>query len=84
MAGGKARPKKDLMLKVSGGQMVKTGQILSRGMSAYKAGGNVKGLGTLYALCEGKVYFSKKKTSRGRLRTFINVLPVEKKGEPKE
>lgn len=82
MTGGFSRPKKDLMLKVSGGQCVKTGQILSRGMSAYRAGSNVKGIGTLYALCDGEVYFSKKKTSHGRVRTFINVLPAKKKEEP--
>ena len=75
MTGGKSRPKKDKSIKVSGGQTVKTGQILLRGMSTYKAGLNVKGLGTLYALCSGKVYFSRKKTGRARPRTFINILP---------
>ena len=77
MAGGKARPKKDKMLKVSGGQIVKTGQILIRGFSTYKAGKNVKGLDPFMALCPGKIYFSKKKTPHGRVRTFINILPVE-------
>jgi len=75
MAGGKSTPKKDKALKVSNGQLIKTGQILSRGMNSYKAGVNVKGLGSLHALCSGKVYFSKKKTSHGRVRTFINILP---------
>lgn len=78
MTGGKSRPKKDKAIKVSGGQMVKTGQILLRGMSTYKAGKNVKGLDTLHALCNGKVYFSKKKTSHGKARTFINILPAPK------
>ena len=75
MAGGKARPKKDKMLKVSGGQRVKTGQIIARGMNVYKAGKNVQGLNTLTSLCPGKVVFAKKKTSHGRVRTFVNVIP---------
>ncbi len=73
MAGGKSTPKKDKKLKVSSGQAVKTGQILLRGMDIYKAGRNVKGLGTLFALCPGKIYFTRKKTSHGKFRTFINI-----------
>lgn len=75
MTGGFSRPKKDKSIKVSSGQIVKTGQILCRGLSTYKAGSNAAGLDTLYALCRGEVYFSKKKTSHGKVRTFINVLP---------
>jgi len=81
MTGGKSRPKKDKALKVSGGQLVKAGEILSRGFSTYKAGANVKGLDTLYALCPGKIYFSTRKTSHGKVRTFINVLPTEEKSK---
>jgi ribosomal protein L27 len=76
MAGGKATPKKDVSVKVSSGQLVKTGQILVRGLSTYKAGVNVRGLATIYALCNGKVSFSKKKTPHGKMRTFVNVLPA--------
>ncbi|HTY44704.1 MAG TPA: 50S ribosomal protein L27 [Patescibacteria group bacterium] len=75
MAGGKATPKKDKGVKVSSGQLVKTGQILIRGLSTYKAGRNVRGLATIYSLCSGKVSFSKKKTPHGQMRTFVNVLP---------
>lgn len=75
MTGGKSTPKKDKANKVSNGMLVKTGQILVRGMSFYKAGANVKGLNTLQALCPGKIYFSKRKTSHGRVRTFINIKP---------
>jgi len=75
MAGGKATPKKDAGIKVSSGQPVKTGQILLRGLTTYKAGKNVKGLSTLFALCPGKIYFSRKKTSHGKFRTFINIMP---------
>ena len=78
MTGGKSTPKKDKAIKVSQGMPVKTGQILVRGVGTYKAGVNVKGLDTLYALCPGKIYFSKKKTSHGKVRTFINISPIKK------
>jgi ribosomal protein L27 len=76
MAGGKSTPKKDTAIKVCGGELVKTGQILIRGINRYKAGRNVKGLGTMYAVCSGKVSFTRRKTSHGQPRTFINVVPV--------
>ena len=79
MIGGFSRPKKDKAVKVSCGELVKTGQILTRGMPNYKAGINVKGLDTLFALCPGKVYFTKKKTSHGKFRTFVNVEPTGEK-----
>jgi ribosomal protein L27 len=78
MTGGFSTPKKDKMAKVSDGQPVKTGQILVRRMPAYKAGVNVEGQGVLFALCNGKVSFTKKKTSHGRPRTFVNVIPDKK------
>jgi ribosomal protein L27 len=77
MAGGKSTPKKDKKIKVSNGQTVKTGQILVRGVDTYKAGVNVRGLGSVYALCAGKIYFTRKKTSHGKVRTFINIAPKE-------
>lgn len=83
MTGGFSTPKKDKAVKVSGGQSVKCGQILLRGKDVYKAGNNVGGEGTLYALCSGKVYFSRKKTSHGRVRTFINVEPQTEKSSGK-
>ncbi len=79
MIGGFSTPKKDEAVKVSGGQVVKTGKILMRGINTYKPGKNVRGTGTLYALCSGKVSFTKKKTPHGKVRTFINVIPEEKK-----
>jgi len=78
MTGGFSTPKKDKMTKVSQGQSVKTGQILVRRMPVYKAGINVEGRGALFALCDGKVGFTKKKTSHGRPRTFVNVIPTKK------
>ena len=70
MTGGFSTPKKDKANKVSGGMWVKAGQILVRGVDTYKAGANVKGPGTLFALCDGKVYFTRRKTSHGKLHTF--------------
>ncbi len=81
MAGGFSTPKKDKAAKVSGGQSVKTGQILIRCVDTYKAGLNVKGPGTLFALCDGKVYFTRKKTSHGKVRTFVNIKPAVKKAK---
>ena len=75
MAGGKSTPKKDKALKVTQGEVVKAGKILVRGLDRYKAGVNVKGMGTLFALCSGKVYFTRKKASRGAVRTYVNVRP---------
>ncbi len=78
MIGGFSTPKKDKALKVSAGKPVKTGQILARGLNSYNAGKNVKGRSTLFALCPGTIYFSKKKTGMGKIRTLINILPVKK------
>lgn len=75
MAGGKSTPKKDKKTKVAGGESVKIGKILIRGVDSYKAGKNVRGRGTLYAVADGKVSFTRKKAARGGIKTFINVLP---------
>ena len=78
MIGGFSTPKKDKAVKSSGGKLVKAGEILVRGRDTYKAGVNVRGLGTLSAVCAGKVYFTRKKTSHGKLRTFVNVAKEAK------
>jgi len=82
MTGGFSTPKKDKANKVSVGMLVKTGQILVRGVDTYKAGVNVRGLGTMFALCAGKVYFTRRKTSHGKVRTFVNVAPLANKNKP--
>ncbi len=79
MAGGFSTPKKDEQLKASGGQKVKTGQILVRGINTYKVGKNVRGSGTVFSLVCGTVYFTRKKTPHGKVRTFINVMPEKTK-----
>ena len=76
MAGGKATPKKDRGLKASGGQIVKAGQILVRGVDSYKAGRNVSGCGTLFATANGKISFTRKKTGKTAVKTYINVISV--------
>jgi ribosomal protein L27 len=73
MAGGKKRPRKDKELKVSSGELVKTGQILVRGLSTYKKGLNVGGRDPIFALCPGSIYFTKRKTPHGKVRTFVNI-----------
>ncbi|MFH0828185.1 MAG: 50S ribosomal protein L27 [Candidatus Omnitrophota bacterium] len=75
MAGGKSTPKKDKKTKVAGGESVKIGKILIRGKDNYKAGINVKGRGTLYAVADGKVFFSRKRAPRGGVKVYVNVLP---------
>lgn len=77
MAGGKSTPKKDKKLKVSGGMSVIKGQILVRTVDSFKAGRNVKGRGTLFALCDGKVSFTKKRDAGRTLKTYINVVPAK-------
>ena len=69
-----------LGLKASGGEKVKTGAILvrQRGTKFHPGEGVRRGKDdTLYALKEGKVTFTKKKTIRFdghlRLRKFINI-----------
>lgn len=74
MAGGKSTPKKDKKLKVSGGEKVKAGQILVRGVDSYKAGRNVEGRGTLCAVCDGTVRFTRKKVGRTAPKVYINVV----------
>jgi len=78
MAGGKSTPKKDKKTKVAGGELVQIGKILIRGKDNYKAGINVRGRGTLYAVADGKISFTRKKSARGGVKTYINVLPTEK------
>lgn len=64
-------------LKVSSGQPVKKGTILTREGGKWKAGLNIGGKNTLYALCDGKIYFT---TRRGTYKTkkrytVINIKP---------
>lgn len=64
-------------IKVGAGELVRIATILTRQGNKWKAGKNVGDSGTLYALCEGKVYFTKRKGGLNRKQTYINILPVK-------
>jgi ribosomal protein L27 len=68
-------------LKVTGGQFVKKSTLLTREGNKWKAGKNVGGKGSLFALCDGIVYFSRKKGSykKNKITTFINIKPETKR-----
>ncbi len=65
-------------LKVSDGQRVVTGQILTREGDKWKPGLNVGGRANLFALSGGSVYFTKKKGTHNKRITLINIKPDKK------
>ncbi|MFH1202519.1 MAG: 50S ribosomal protein L27 [Candidatus Omnitrophota bacterium] len=62
-------------LKIANNQFVKKGTILTREGGKWKPGLNVGGRSSLFALCDGKVYFTKKKGLyyTKKLSSFINI-----------
>ena len=62
-------------VKVSGGQTVKCGTMLTRKGDRWKPGLNVTGRMHLSAACDGEVYFTKKKGNYRRVVTYINIKP---------
>ena len=66
-------------LKVSGGQTVKAGSVLTRNGNKWKPGINVNGLMHLTAACDGEVYFIKKRGTYGKAVTFVNIRATEEK-----
>lgn len=64
-------------LKVSDGQPVRIGAVLTRQGGKWKPGINVGGKGTLYALAEGVIYFSHRK-SRYKTRQAETVVNIKK------
>ena len=63
-------------LKASGGQKVKAGTVLTREGHRWKPGKNVTGDMHLNAMCDGEIYFTKTRASKGgKVLTFINVRP---------
>ncbi|MBF0483785.1 MAG: 50S ribosomal protein L27 [Candidatus Omnitrophica bacterium] len=72
-------------VKVSGGQRVKAGTILTREGHKWQKGLNVAGTSSLVAGCDGEVYYTRKKNSYNRIVTVVNVKPVatEVKAAPK-
>ena len=63
-------------IKVSGGQKVSCGTILTRNGDRWKPGLNVTGRMHLTAACDGEVYFTRKKGNYRRVVTYINIKPI--------
>lgn len=70
-------------VKVSGGQTVKSGTVLTRQGNKWKPGLNVIGQMHLTAGCDGEVYFTKKKNRYNSRVTVINVRSAQEKKETK-
>ena len=66
-------------VKVSGGQVVKAGTMLTREGHRWHSGRNVIGLTHLTAACDGEVYFTRKKGSYKKVNTYINIRPLLQK-----
>lgn len=64
-------------IKVSGGQKVKAGTVLTRMGHRWQPGHNIIGLTKLTAACDGIVYFTKKRGNYRRAVTLIHVKPLE-------
>ncbi|MBF0571226.1 MAG: 50S ribosomal protein L27 [Candidatus Omnitrophica bacterium] len=62
-------------IKVSGGQKVKSGTILTRQGDQWKRGLNVIGRSSLTAACDGEVYFTRRKNGYNKVITLINIKP---------
>lgn len=65
-------------VKVSGGQAVKSGTVLTRQGQKWRPGLNVIGMAHLTAACDGEVYFTRKKSRYNRVITCINIKPSTK------
>ena len=63
-------------VKVSGGQFVRAGTVLTRQGDRWKPGLNVTGQMHLNAICDGTVYFSRKRNKYNKAVTYVNVRPV--------
>jgi ribosomal protein L27 len=70
-------------IKVSGGQTVKAGTVLTRQGHKWHPGINVIGRTHLTAACDGEVYFTKKKGGFHKMITCVNIRAVAKKAAPK-
>ena len=64
-------------IKVSGGQKVKSGTILTRQGHIWQSGLNVIGRTSLTAACDGEVYFTRRKNGYKRVITLINIKPSQ-------
>jgi ribosomal protein L27 len=64
-------------IKVSGGQPVTSGTILTRQGDRWKPGVNVIGRIHLTAACDGEVYFTKKRGLYGHKVTYVHIRPLD-------
>ena len=74
-------------MKVSGGQWVKAGTMLTREGHRWQPGLNVIGMTHLTAACDGVVEFSRKRGNYKRTITLIHIRPqiaVDAKPAPKK
>ena len=62
-------------IKVTGGQVVKCGAVLTRQGDRWQPGLNVLGRTLLTAGCNGEVYFTRKRGHFKRAVTFVNIRP---------
>ncbi|MCK5580069.1 MAG: 50S ribosomal protein L27 [Candidatus Omnitrophica bacterium] len=60
-------------IKVTGGQKVKSGTVLTRQGSKWKPGININGRMHLTAACDGEVYFTKKRGKDKKEVTYIHI-----------
>jgi len=70
-------------VKVSGGQNVKAGTVLTRQGHKWQPGLNVVGKMHLTAKIDGEVYFTNKRNSYKKEITVINIRPVTEKPKAK-
>ena len=66
-------------MKVTGGQFVTGGTVLTRQGHKWHPGRNVVGRTHLSAGCDGIVFFTRKKSGFNRINTIINIRPIEDK-----
>ena len=70
-------------IKVTAGQFVTSGTILTRQGNKWKSGLNVVGRMHVTAACDGEVYFTKRKGHYGSQVTFVHIRPIDKKTKSK-
>ena len=68
-------------VKVTGGQWVRSGTVLTREGHRWQPGHNVNGRTLLTAACDGEVYFTKKRGSYRRSVTLVHVKPAALKNK---
>jgi len=66
-------------IKVSGGQRVTAGTVLTRQGTRWKAGRNVLGRTHLNAAIDGEVYFTRKREPNGKSGTYVHIRPEKAK-----